>query len=158
MNRPSRSSARRGFTLMEMLVVLGILVFLVSMVVPRILGTQKQSDIKQAKIQVFALKRGLDTYFIDCKSYPTGDQGLQALLTAPDGIDAWKGPYLDSDVLPKDPWGHDFQYAYPPTHGSTRDCPDIWSLGPDGQDGTSDDITSWTSGTDSGSGSSTGGR
>jgi general secretion pathway protein G len=152
MKRHSASSARRGFTLMEMLVVLGILVFLVSMVVPRILGSQKKADVQSAKTQIGMLKATLSRYALDCKAFPTTDQGLQALLVAPDGVDAWAGPYVDADVLPKDPWGHDYQYAYPPTHGSSVDSPDIWSLGPDGQDGTDDDITSWT--TAGGSGSS----
>jgi general secretion pathway protein G len=160
MKRPSRSSARRGFTLVEMLVVLGILVFLASMVLPRMLGAQKKADIQGAQTQIGILKTALTHYSVDCKNYPTSDQGLQALLTAPDGVDAWKGPYLDSDALPKDPWNHDYQYAYPPTHGSTGDRPDIWSFGPDGQDGTDDDITSWTTagGSGSGSSSSSGGK
>ena len=80
------------------------------------------------------------------------------MLTAPDGVDAWKGPYLDADVLPKDPWGHDFQYAYPPTHGTALTAP-TWSLGPDGQDGTDNDVTSWTVTSGSGSsGSGSGGK
>jgi general secretion pathway protein G len=161
MKRPSPATARRGFTLMEMLVVLAILVFLVSMVVPRVLGTQKQADIKGAKTQIGMLKATLERYALDCKTFPTTDEGLQALLVKPADLDdsvAWAGPYVSSDTLPKDPWGHDYKYEYPPTHGTTQDRPDIWSMGPDGQDGTDDDITSWTVASDSGSGTSSGSK
>ena len=157
MQRSSPATARRGFTLMEMLVVLAILVFLVSMVVPRVLGTQKKADLQSAKTQIGMLKGSLQHYALDCKTFPTTDQGLQALLAKPADLDdsvAWGGPYIDSDSLPKDPWGHDYKYEYPPTHGTTADRPDIWSMGPDGQDGTDDDITSWTVSSDSGSGTS----
>jgi len=148
---------RRGFTLMEVLVVLAILVMLVGMVVPKILGTQKKADIQAAKTQIGMLKAALERYALDCKTYPTTDQGLQALIEKPADMDEsvpW-GPeaYINATELPRDPWGHDYHYEYPPTHGS-GDSPDIWSAGPDGEEDTEDDIVSWSSTSSSDSGTS----
>jgi general secretion pathway protein G len=139
---------------MEMLVVLAILVLLVAMVAPRILGTQKKADINAAKTQVGLLKAALERYALDMKDFPTTEQGLKALLEPPadegsvgeessSTASNWQGPYLNSTELPKDPWGNDYQYESPPTHG-TGDYPDIWSYGPDREDGTEDDIVSWS--------------
>jgi general secretion pathway protein G len=153
----------RGFTLMEMLVVLGILAMLLALVVPRILGTQSKADRQAAQIQIKSLTECLKHYKLDMKEFPSTDQGLKALVEKPadlsdDKAGRWEGPYTESKELPKDPWGHEYQYEYPPTHGSsdtassgsgdstkaTNDYPDIWSFGPDGEDGTDDDIKSWT--------------
>ncbi len=168
----NRRVRRRGFTLMELLVVLAILVLLMAMVAPRILGTQKKADINAAKTQIGLFRGALDRYALDLKDYPTTDQGLRSLCEEPSqdtksysdrgnsrvetNIDSengngnesssgtkWDGPYLSSTSVPKDPWGHAYQYEYPPTHGK-GDFPDIWSYGPDGEDGTDDDIVSWT--------------
>ncbi len=139
-------AARRplGFTLVEMLVVLGILVVLVSLVAPRIIGSQKKADIKAAKTQIGMIKAALEHYALDTKSYPTTEQGLQALIERPADLDEsvpWEGPYL-SGALPKDPWGNEYMYEYPGTH-TNSDEPEIWSLGPDKEDNTEDDICSW---------------
>jgi general secretion pathway protein G len=99
------------------------------------------------------------------KDFPTTEQGLEALVRAPEGdatartevvsdnpmrdasasstTSGWDGPYVNQESIPKDPWGGTYQYEYPPTHGS-GEYPDIWSFGPDGQDGTEDDIVSWS--------------
>jgi general secretion pathway protein G len=146
MTRSAPRFARRAFTLMEVLVVLAILAALAAMVLPRILGAQKKADLDNAKIQIHNFRAALDRYALSCKTYPTAEQGMAALLTRPEGLDEsaqWDGPYLDAEELPKDPWGHDFNYAYPPTHG-TIDRPDIWSNGPDGESDTEDDIVSWS--------------
>ncbi len=138
---------RGGFTLVEMLVVLAILVLLVSMVVPRIIGSQKKADINAAKTQIGMYKAALERYFLDCKKYPASEQGLDALVSKPSDLAdnaSWEGPYVNGEIG-KDPWGHEYQYKYPPEKGS-GDTPDIWSSGPDGEDGTSDDICSWGSG------------
>jgi general secretion pathway protein G len=101
------------------------------------------------------LKGCLQSYFLDMKTFPTTEQGLAALVAAPSGGEEvtgtdtvaatsnWGGPYTESGELPTDPWGNQYQYAYPPTN-SKGDIPDIWSMGPDGQDNTEDDICSWT--------------
>ncbi len=79
------------------------------------------------------------------RTFPSTEDGLQALIEAPSDERAarkWDGPYLDDDVLPVDPWDNPFEYEYPPTHNN-RDFPDIWSLGPDGEADTDDDIVNW---------------
>ncbi len=147
-SRTPRRALRRAFTLMEMLIVLAILVMLVALVVPRFLGAQKKADRQTTKVQIEAFRGALERYALDTRSFPATEQGLQSLMTAPaDGEEStsttgWEGPYLNKDEMPKDPWGNEFQYVYPPERGS-GDSPDIWSYGPDGEDNTEDDICSW---------------
>lgn len=144
MNR--RNRRRHAFTLLELMIVLVILVLLLAMVGPRLLGTQKKAYIKNTKAQIGIFKTALDSYAAEVGHYPSSEDGLQALLDPPSDERAaqkWEGPYLDTDMLPLDPWDNDYQYEYPPTN-NRRDFPDIWSYGPDGEDGTDDDITNWT--------------
>src|SRR5512139_3578053 len=143
-----RRIRRSGFTLTEMLIVLAILVMLMALVVPRFLGARKKADRQATQAQVELFRGALERYALDTKDFPTTEQGLQALLTAPgDGdegaVVGWDGPYVNKDTIGLDPWNHDYQYAYPPERGRT-DLPDIWSFGPDGEDNTEDDICSWT--------------
>jgi len=145
----SKEARRRrgGFTLVEILIVLAILVLLVSMVMPKVLSARKKGNVDAAKSQIGLLKGALEHYALDCNDYPTTEQGLEALITKPADLgenSAWRGPYLTGE-LPKDPWGNDYRYAYPPEKG-TGDTPDIWSAGPDGEDNTEDDICSWSGG------------
>lgn len=149
------ASRRRGFTLMEMLIVLAILGLLLALVGPRILQSGKRADVDATKLQIKMLQACLDDYYLHMKAYPTTDQGLKALIEEPtadakgattdtgNAPSRWKGPYTKTGELPKDPWGNDYQYQYPPEKGK-GDMPDIWSYGPDGQDNTEDDIVSWT--------------
>lgn len=149
MNRNRNARGQRGgFTLMELLLVMAILVILLGLVAPRFVGTQKKANIDAAKSQVDLFAEALDLYNTHLNAYPTTEQGL-AILAAnepPEDLEnkkGWAGPYIKSNKgVPKDPWGHDYQYAYPPTHN--EDFPDIWSVGPDGEDGTDDDIGNWT--------------
>jgi general secretion pathway protein G len=144
----TRANRRRGFTLMEVLIVLAILVMLVGMVAPKILSSQKKADVNAAKTQIGLFQSTLEHYAMDMKTYPTTEQGLAALISKPSDLDEsapWAGPYLNGDSIPKDPWNREYKYEYPPTHGS-GDRPDIWSSGPDGEDESDDDITSWTKG------------
>jgi general secretion pathway protein G len=155
-----RSRRGRGFTLLEMLIVLGILVMLIALAAPRFLGAQKKADIQTAKTQIGLFRGALERYALDMKTFPTTEQGLEALIRPPAGSDStgmtstetgveagaprgnWDGPYLNVSEIPRDPWGNPYQYRYPPERGTT-DFPDIWSFGPDGQDNTEDDICSW---------------
>jgi general secretion pathway protein G len=133
------------------MIVLAILVVIISLVVPRFLGSQKKADIRMAKIQIGSLRAALESYAADVKSFPTTEQGLAALVERPadsDAVQNWEGPYISGE-LPKDPWGHEFQYQYPPTH-SRSDTPDIWSMGPDGEDNTDDDVWLGDKGSDEG--------
>lgn len=143
-----QTKQRGGFTLIEMLVVLAILVLLMSMVGPRILGSRDKADIQSTTAQIGSFRGALEQYALDMRTYPTTEQGLIALLEAPadeeEGASSnWDGPYITSSSLPQDPWGGDYQYAYPPENGK-GDFPDIWSLGKDKEDNTEDDITNWT--------------
>jgi len=138
----------RGFTLVELMVVLAILVVLVAMVGPRLLGTQKKADIKATIQQISNLESALKLYAVDNRTYPSSEDGLKALMEKPAESEkalGWQGPYLDAESLPVDPWGNQFKYEFPPTNGVRKDFPNIWSVGPDGEDNTDDDIKNWKS-------------
>ncbi len=143
-----KRSGPRGFTLVEILVVLAILVLLASLVVPRFLGSQKEADKKNARIQIAGFEKALELYAGDTRSFPATEEGLEALVERPtdlkEGV-AWNGPYLKGGEIPKDPWGREYQYEY----DSAKDEPRIWSDGPDADD-ESDDICSWTKGKERG--------
>ncbi len=142
----NRFPKRGGFTLMELLLVMAILVILLGLVVPRFMGTQQKANIGAAESQIGLIKSPLEMYRMDMNAYPSTEAGLEALRKAPEDLEKperWKGPYLDA-AIPKDPWGHPYQYEYPPTHNPANDFPEIWSLGPDGEENTEDDIVNWT--------------
>ncbi|MFN6128499.1 MAG: type II secretion system major pseudopilin GspG [Planctomycetota bacterium] len=150
MKRNALSIRRQGLTLLELMIVLIILVGLIAMVGPRLLGTQKKADIRTAQVQIGNLVSALKSYAVDMKSFPLTEEGLEALVTAPEDeaiAKNWDGPYLEGGKLPKDPWGSDFQYEYEAAEASDNkseasdDFPRIVSLGPDRQPNTSDDIS-----------------
>jgi len=131
----------RGFTLLELLVVLVILGLLVGYVAPRFFGQVGKSEVKVATAQIRALEDALDQYRLDVGRYPTTEQGLAALNTQPTGEARWQGPYLKKAV-PNDPWGSPYQYRSPGEHGEL----DLYSLGKDSQPGGTGeaaDITNW---------------
>ena len=139
-----RRSARRGrgFTLLEILVVLVILGLMASLVGPQVFKHLSSSKTKAAQLQIQELSGALDLYRLELGSYPTTEQGLDALLTKPRNMDNWNGPYLKKNVIRKDPWGNDYQYRSPGQHGDF----DLWSLGADnreGGDGENRDVLSW---------------
>lgn len=152
-----KSRRHDGFTLVELLVVLVILVAILGLVGPRILGAQAKADIKKTQVDIGNLGAALNLYHVDNRTFPSTEEGLQAMLQRPADENrgrAWDGPYLDAEDLPVDPWGNSYRYTYPPTNGK-RDFPNIWSPGKDGQDNTDDDIVNWKkndSNTDSGTG------
>jgi general secretion pathway protein G len=126
-----RAPRERGFTLIELLVVLAILGLLVGLVGPAVMRQFGSAKEKIAHQSVERLATVLDMYKLDVGGYPTTEQGLQALLTQPQGVAHWNGPYLKGDKLPEDPWGHLFVYHSPsqrPGHEY-----DLYSLGPTGQ-------------------------
>ncbi|MGM0593464.1 MAG: type II secretion system major pseudopilin GspG [Pseudomonadota bacterium] len=140
----TRNTAQRGFTLIEVMVVVVILGILAAVIVPKIMDNPDKARIVKARSDVQALKSALDLYKLDNFSYPSTDQGLEALVEKPSGSPEarnWKqGGYLDG--LPKDPWGNPYQYLNPGVHSEV----DIYSLGADGRpggDGVNADIGNW---------------
>lgn len=141
-HRPSL--ATRGFTLIEVLVVVLILGILAGLIVPRIMDRPDQARIVAAKADIAAIMNALKLYRLDNGTYPSADQGLQALVKKPERGEIprnWKpGGYLER--LPKDPWGTDYQYLNPGLSGEI----DVMSLGADGKaggEGVAADIGSW---------------
>jgi len=131
----------KGFTLIEMLIVMVILGLLAALVGPRMFGKVGKSRQKAAKAQIALFETALDTYRLDTSKYPTADQGLQALRTKPGGVERWEGPYLPKNI-PLDPWGHAYEYRSPGEHGEY----DIISLGADGTaggEGENEDVVNW---------------
>jgi general secretion pathway protein G len=143
--RLPKNSQTRGFTLMEILVVITIITFIAGLTISNIGGIFGSSQKDIARLMVTqSLKTPLVTYRLQMGSYPSTEDGLQALMTAPASkSDRWRGPYLDPTTkLPLlDPWNEPYQYRYPGTHN--KDGYDIWSKGPDKTDGTDDDIGNW---------------
>jgi len=133
---------RRGFTLLELLVVMVIIGLLASYVGPKYFGQIGKSEIKVARAQIDALDKAIAQYRIDVGRFPSSEQGLAALVAAPSGETKWSGPYL-SKAVPADPWGRPYLYkCCPGEHGDF----DLYSFGKDGVAGGSGeqgDITNW---------------
>ena len=140
-NRHNRLPYRGGFTLVEVMIVLFILVMLAGTVIVQVQGQRKRAQKQTALTYVKILASAVDRYDGDMGRPPTTEEGLRALIECPDvpNAGAWGGPYIKTDATSVDPWGNEYQYASP---GKNRDF-DIWSFGPDMMDGTSDDIGNW---------------
>jgi general secretion pathway protein G len=141
MRRPTDRPAQRGFTLLELLVVMVIIGLLAAYVAPRYFSQVGRSEVRSAQAQIASLRSALDTYRLDMGSYPSTEQGLAVLTARPANAPRWNGPYLQK-AAPPDPWGKPYQYRSPGEHGEF----DLLSLGKDGQPGGSGDaadITSW---------------
>jgi general secretion pathway protein G len=132
---------QRGFTLLEIMVVIVILGILASLVVPNLMGNKEQADRQKAVSDIVALENALDMYKLDNSRYPTTEQGLEALVTKPQGDPAPRNYKEDGYIkrLPQDPWGNNYQLMSPGEHGKI----DVFSLGLDGEAGTEDDIGNW---------------
>ena len=136
----NRCRPRRGFTLMEVLLVLAILVILFSTAVGVYTGIQASSDINAAKVQVGAIDQAAERYRATAREWPSTieDLNVQPQHLTPN---KWAGPHIQE--IPVDPWGNQYQYQYPGQQNAHLDKPDIWSWGPDQQSGTEDDIGNW---------------
>lgn len=132
----------QGFTLVELLVVIAILGLLASLVGPQVMKQFGDAKVDAARLQIADLGAGLDIFYLDVGRYPTTSEGLQALVQDPGSADGWNGPYMKKSTVPKDPWGHDYQYSFPGDNGVY----DLFSLGADnrsGGEGDNSDIVSW---------------
>jgi len=137
----NNSCISKGFTLLELLVVMVIIGLLAGYVGPKYFSQVGKSEIKVTRAQIDAIEKALDNYRLDTGHYPSLDQGLAALNVAPANETKWDGPYLKKGV-PFDPWGNAYQYKIPGDHGEF----DLFSYGKDNQPGGSDeaaDITNW---------------
>ncbi len=136
----------KGFTLIEIMVVIVIMGLLAGVVVPNVMGSVDQANVNKVISDIKQYEVALDSYRLDAMSYPTTTQGLQALIEKPTTNPKPKvyksGGYIQK--LVKDPWGSDYYYKRPSEHGS-RQKYDIFSAGPDGEVGTCDDIGNWNS-------------
>lgn len=139
---PTAIRPRRGFTLIELMVVLVIIGVLAALIVPNVLDRADDARVTAARTDVNNLMQALKLYKLDNQRYPAAEQGLDALVRRPSAGTAppnWR-PYLDK--LPNDPWGRPYQYLNPGVHGEV----DVYSLGADGQpggEGKNADVGSW---------------
>ena len=138
-----RRHAARGFTLVEILVVITIIALIMGLIGPRVLNYLTESKIKAAKIQIESLSNALDLFFMDVGQYPSAAEGLNALMQRTGSARAWNGPYLKGSAVPNDPWGKPYAYRAPGQCGPYE----IISYATDGQEGgtgAAADITSCT--------------
>ncbi|MFW5883080.1 MAG: type II secretion system major pseudopilin GspG [Verrucomicrobiota bacterium] len=131
---------QRGFSLIEIMIVIGLLMLIMTLVISNVDGLfgGGQEDVAEMWVKS-AAATPLTKYRVDTGGFPTTEQGLQALVSAPSSGGRWEGPYMKE--VPKDPWGEPYQYRFPgqKNPGSY----DLWSKGPDRQSGTADDIGNW---------------
>lgn len=140
--RSKLARVQRGFTLLELLVVLVILGMLAALAGPRVMKYVSSAKSDTAQLQVEEFGAALDMYKLEVGRHPNTQEGLQALVEAPGGATNWNGPYLKKKTVPKDPWGADYIYASPGEHGAF----DLSSLGADGREGGEGedrDVVSW---------------
>jgi len=141
-----RCADRKGFTLIEIMVVMVILGILAGLIIPRIMGRPEEARRTKARIQIESIETALKLYKLDNGSYPTTEQGLQALVEPPSVgklASAWReGGYLEKGRVPKDPWDNEYVYLCPGIHGDF----DLVSYGADGEtggEGKDMDINNW---------------
>lgn len=141
----SRSSvhgqpSRQAFTLVEILLVVTIIGILAALVIPRIAGTSERARVTAAQADINGgIKSALGQYEVDNGAYP---KSLQDLIQQPSNARNWHGPYLDPPKLPVDPWGYPYVYYFPGKHNPASY--NLLSVGPDGKEGTDDDIGNWS--------------
>lgn len=125
-----RASHEDGYTLLELLVVLAILGFLVAIATPQVVKYLSSSKVQTAHTAVASISSALDLFRLDVGRYPSTDEGLNALINSPQGVDIWNGPYIKRMVETVDPWGNPYHYLQPGKHGEF----DLFSYGPDESD------------------------
>lgn len=131
----------KGFTLLEMLIVITIIGCLATIVTPNLLKHLGSAHEAATELSLNGTIECVEFYRYQTGSYPTTAQGLDALIEEPNGVVGWDGPYLSKPVYPKDAWKQDFMYLSPGV--VNVDTYDLWSIGADGIDGTLDDVINW---------------
>lgn len=140
-------NTQEGFTLIEILIVVVIIAALVSLVGPELFSRVSQANQTAAANQLDIFKLALDNYRLDNGTYPSIQQGLEALIHEPTVSpfpQNWNGPYLEKREIPLDPWGNEYQYRYPGVNNTHRY--DLWSYGKDNKEGGTgedQDVTNW---------------
>ncbi len=129
--RRARTRRQRGFTLVEILVVITIIGLIMGLVGPRVLNYLSESKVKAAKIQIQSFTSALELFYLDAGRYPTTSEGLAVLVKSTGGLSAWNGPYLKGGSVPNDPWGKAYIYRSP----GERSPFEIVSYGADGVEG-----------------------
>ncbi len=132
----------KGFTLIELLVVLAILGMLAALVGPQVLNQLGGAKSKSALIQIRDLEQALELYKLDVGRFPNSEEGLRALVDAPNDAKGWNGPYLKKEQIPLDPWGNSFEYRYPEANSSRYKIISYGSDGRAGGDGERADVKS----------------
>lgn len=127
-------SAASGFTLLELMVVLLVLVLLASIAAPRVTHYLERAKVEAAKVQVEALSAAVDSFHLDMGRFPSNDEGLKALVERPSDGEKWDGPYVKKRDSLMDPWGHAYRYRFPGEHGDY----DLFTSGSGGGEGGSD--------------------
>ncbi|HEX7010217.1 MAG TPA: type II secretion system major pseudopilin GspG [Phycisphaeraceae bacterium] len=142
MNQTS-SRGRSGFSLIELLLVLVILAILAAIVAPKFTRRSEQARITAARTDIAHLETALDAFEIDVGRFPTTEEGLAALSVEPPGLPqgTWRGPYIKRET-PRDPWGNPYIYVQPGRYNTQGY--DLYSRGPDAQEGSDDDIVNWS--------------
>jgi len=136
------SGCQRGFTLIELMVVMIILGLLAALVVPKMFGKLETAKTNASYAQIELFGTALDSYRLDVGKYPSSSEGLEALISEVSGAEEWNGPYLRKNEIPLDSWGKEYIYESPGSHGDY----DLYSLGADaseGGEGEDRDIVSW---------------
>jgi len=138
MDKRMRRRGQRGFTLVELLLVLVILALIAGLVLPGIIGKAESAKVRAASSQISRISMSVENFYLDTGATP---DSLDDLVNEPTGVTGWNGPYIKNSIL-KDPWGKEYQFRSPGEHGDF----DILSFGADGQsggEGKNADITSW---------------
>ena len=135
--------AHRGFSLLELLVVLLLLGAFAGIFAPKIFGQAEKAKQKAAKLEIDQIGQALDLFKLEIGRYPTSQEGLQSLMVAPSGVANWNGPYLKRNTVPKDPWSNEYKYVSPGDQNRPYDIISMGSDGKEGGDGDAKDINSW---------------
>lgn len=141
--RINATRGSRGFSLLELLVVLLLLGAFAGIFAPKIFGQAEKAKQKAAKLEIDQIGQALDLYKLEIGRYPTSQEGLAALMTAPSGASNWNGPYLKRNAVPKDPWSNEYRYVSPGDQNRPYDIISLGSDGKEGGDGDGKDINSW---------------